>query len=239
MISENIDMYEKCNYNFPEFRILSERYKYLDTEDLELDKTVSDNFNYDFDAFLLKYNIYIDFDKAYQSEFKGLELYLNKHFGENMNINSLLSDIIMPLQDFLKEIENIPNNDILKNNHDISKYFKHILLKMCEEEDYNNLETILNTNVNTIKYNSKVLLIIAFGKLLDIILEKDEKCVSKLIKKLYFQIPPKLNYKCIYKHVLKLPFKLDIYKTILCIDELFSFNNDYEKYLRYKNTNCN
>ena len=237
--------------DFPEFKILLSSYNNEINSDY-LSKL--DIYNHDFDTFLEKYNIYTNINEIYKSDFEDLYKYLYRRFGDHSVclISSLVFDVMIPIQDLLKELEDLNENEILKYNFKILKLFEELINEKSENKEYEDIDNILDSSINEIKYNSQILLNIALIKLFESVLKmtKSEdliksfeprsalpsKNITEIVKELYSNIPDEINYKCIYKYLLHLPFSLNgnIHDTIFSMSNLYYSDKESDEYLSNK-----
>lgn len=230
--------------NFPEFKVLSSSYKYPDNIEIDSDYLSKlDIYNHDFNTFLEKYSIYTNINEIYKSDFENLYKYLYRRFGDHSVylISSLVFDVMIPIQDLLKELENLNENEMLKYNFEILKLFEDLINEKSKDKEYEDIDNILDTNIKEIKYNSQILLNIAFIKLFESVLKITEsedliKNIIEFVKKLYSNLPDEINYKCIYKYLLHLPFSLNgnIHDIIYSMSDLYYSDKESNEYLSKK-----
>jgi len=226
--------------DFPEFKILTAKYRYSKNYSIDYLSKL-DIYNYDFDTFLENYNIYTDINEIYKSDFEDLYKYLYRRFGDHSVclISSLVFDVIIPIQDLLKEIEDLNENEILKYNFEILKLFEDLINEKSKDKEYEDIDNILDTNIKEIKYNSQILLNIAFIKLFESVLKMTEsedliENIIPFVKELYLNLPDEINYKCVYKYLLHLPFDKNIHDIIFSMSGLYYSDKESGEYLSKK-----
>ena len=104
-----------------------------------------------------------------------------------------------------------------------------MIIKKCNDSEYDKIDIILNTKLFDIKDNSETLLIVATIKLFEFILDIAKSYdiinnIAKLLYELYYNLNEDLDYKTIYKSMFKLPFEGNIHQFIFYIDGLYNVN---------------